>query len=147
VDEQTQAFLLARAYLLALAHPSVEKVFWYDFRNDTLTSRPYEQPAHNPHEGEFNFGLLRRAYPLDPAQATLRKPAFLAYRALAEQLAGLAPQEVLRDSADGVYWHRYARAAAASTCSGAPARARRSSWSAAAARPWCAPGTGASATC
>lgn len=108
VDEDTQAFFLVRAYLHALAHPSVEKVFWYDFRNDTWPSAPYEQPVYNAREVEFHYGLLRRAYPLDPARSDLRKPAFLAFRTMTEQLAGLSLREVARDGADGVYWHRYA---------------------------------------
>jgi hypothetical protein len=108
VDEDTQAFFLVRAYLHALAHPSVEKVFWYDFRNDTWPAAPYEQPAYNPREVEFHYGLLRRTYPLDPARGDLRKPAFLAFRTMTEQLAGLTLREVVRDGADGVYWHRYA---------------------------------------
>lgn len=108
VDADTQAFFLTRAYLQALAHPSVEKVFWYDFREDTWPTAPYDQPVANAREVEFHYGLLRRAYPLDPAQGGLRKPAFLAYRAMTEMLAGLSLREVARDGADGLYWQRYA---------------------------------------
>jgi hypothetical protein len=108
VDEDTQAFFLVRAYLHAIAHPSVEKVFWYDFRNDTRPGAPYEQPVYNRREVEFHYGLLRRSYPLDPGRGDLRKPAFLAFRAMTEMLGGLALQEVARDGADGVHWQRYA---------------------------------------
>jgi hypothetical protein len=108
VSEDTQAFYLVRAYLLALAHPSVEKVFWYDFRNDTWPHAAYHQPDTNPFEHQFHYGLLRRTYPLDPQRADLRKPAFLAFRTMTEMLGGLTLSEVARDGADDIYWHRYA---------------------------------------
>ncbi|HMQ31783.1 MAG TPA: hypothetical protein PKD53_13735 [Chloroflexaceae bacterium] len=108
VDPDTQAFFLVRAYLLAIAHPSVEKIFWYDFRNDTWPTAPYERPFYEPREVEFHYGLLRRAYPLNPASPDLRKPAFLAFRTMTEMLGGLALREVASDGADGIYWHRYA---------------------------------------
>ncbi len=108
VDEDTQAFYLVRAYLHAIAHPSVEKVFWYDLRNDTRPSAPYDRPVYDPREVEFHYGLLRRTYPLDPARADLRKPAFLAFRTMTEMLGGLALQEVARNGEQGLYWHRYA---------------------------------------
>ncbi|MBX0327005.1 hypothetical protein K2Z83_04825 [Oscillochloris sp. ZM17-4] len=108
VDEDTQAFLLVRSYLLAMAHPSVEKIFWYDFRDDTPPGTPYERPTTSPGEIESRYGLLRRAYPLDPARGDLRKPSFLAYRTMTEMLGGLSLQGVTLDGSDGVFWHRYA---------------------------------------
>lgn len=107
VDEDTQAFFLVRAYLHAIAHPSVEKIFWYDFRNDTRPGAPYERPVYNPREVEFHYGLLRRHYPLDANRPDLRKPAFLAYRTMTAMLAGLELREVARNGADGVYWQRH----------------------------------------
>ncbi|NNJ09532.1 hypothetical protein EKD04_004250 [Chloroflexales bacterium ZM16-3] len=108
VDEDTQAFLLVRTYLLAMTHPSVEKIFWYDFRDDTSPSTPYERPTTSPGEVESHYGLLRRAYPLDPARGDLRKSGFLAYRTMTEMLGGLVLQAVPLSDADGVFWHRYA---------------------------------------
>lgn len=108
VDEQTQAFFLVRAYMHAIAHPSVEKLFWYDFRNDTRPSAPYERPVYNEREVEFHYGLLRRSFPLDRERADLRKPSFLAYRAMTDLLAGLDLREVARDGAEGLHWYRFA---------------------------------------
>jgi hypothetical protein len=112
VDEDTQAFFLVRSYLQAIAHPSIEKIFWYDFRNDTWPDANYERPVYDDGEVEFHYGLLRRSYPLDPNRADLRKPSFLAYRTMTQMLAGLNLQEIARDgySADapGVHWFRFA---------------------------------------
>lgn len=112
VDLDTQAFFLIRAYVLAIAHPSVEKIFWYDFRNDTMPGAPYDRPVYNNAEVEFHYGLLRRTYPLDPNEGHLRKPAFVAYRTLTQMLAGLALQEVRSDGfmpgQEHVYWYRFA---------------------------------------
>ncbi|MEI8307708.1 MAG: hypothetical protein WCF99_11670 [Chloroflexales bacterium] len=108
VSEDTQAFLLVRTYLLAMTHPSVEKIFWYDFRDDTQPSDPYEQPTIAPNELESHYGLLHRTYPLDPARGDLRKPAFLAFRAMTGMLAGLYLSDIPFTNADGVFWQRYA---------------------------------------
>ncbi|NJM07972.1 hypothetical protein HC891_19945, partial [Candidatus Gracilibacteria bacterium] len=112
VDQDTQAFFLVRSFLQAIAHPSIEKVFWYDFRNDTRPGANYERPVYDDGEVEFHYGLLRRSYPLDPNRADLRKPAFLAYRTMTQMLAGLNLQEVARDGyatdAPGVHWFRFA---------------------------------------
>ena len=107
VAEDTQAHFLVRAYLLAIAHPSIEKVFWYGFRNDTAPAAPYERPIYADDEVEFHYGLLRRTYPLDPGRGDLRKPAFLAYRTMTEMLGGLTLRDVARNGADGVYWYRF----------------------------------------
>ncbi len=111
VSEDQQAQFLQRFYVLALAHPSVEKIFWYDFRNDTSPDAPYDQPRYNRAEHEFHFGLLRRTYPLDPNDPTLRKPAYLAYRALTGFLGGLQLEQTLADGQRAdlpkTYWYRF----------------------------------------
>lgn len=111
VSEDAQAFLMVRLYILAITHPSIEKVFWYDFRNDTWPGAPYDEPVYNDHEVEFHYGLLRRGYPLDPEWAGLRKPAFLAYRTLTQMLSGLWLSEI-RAEGDwqgwpGIYWYHF----------------------------------------
>ena len=111
VSEDQQAQFLTRTYIMALAHPSVEKIFWYDFRNDSAPGAPYDKPVYNEREHEFHFGLLRRTFPLDPNAPGLRKPAFLAYRAMTNELAGLALQQVVADGQRGdipnTYWYRF----------------------------------------
>jgi hypothetical protein len=107
VDADRQAFYLVRSYLLALAHPGIEKIFWYDFRNDTAPNAPYEQPVYNDGEKEFHYGLLRRHYPLDPNRADLRKPAFVAYRTMTDLLAGLVLNGTLSEGAGGLYHYRF----------------------------------------
>lgn len=111
VSEIDQALFLLRSYVVMLAHPSVEKVFWYDFRNDTDPTASYEQPHYDRRNYEYHYGLLRRAYPLDPQQPDLRKPAFVAYRTMTRVLAGLTFEQPLRDgSGDGVHLYRFANA-------------------------------------
>jgi hypothetical protein len=114
VNADTQAFFMVRSYIAAIAHPSVEKIFWYDFRDDSAPLAPYEQPAYDAGEVEFHYGLLRRSYPLDPARDELRKPAFVAYRAMAQLLGGLYLSDAPRDGRyagqPGVYWYRFAGA-------------------------------------
>jgi hypothetical protein len=111
VSEDQQAQFLARTYIMAIAHPSVEKIFWYDFRNDSAPGTPYDKPIYNDREHEFHFGLLRRAFPLDSNNPGLRKPAFLAYRPMTDSLAGLAIQQVAADGQRGdmpnTYWYRF----------------------------------------
>jgi hypothetical protein len=121
IDEDAQAFFLVRSYVLAMTHPTIEKYFWYDFRNDTDPNAPYEQPAYNDTEAEYHFGLLRREFPLDPNSPTLRKPSFLAYRTMTEMLGGLWLQEMVIDGDEpdeliinvnapeipGIYWYRF----------------------------------------
>jgi hypothetical protein len=109
VTHKQQALFLVRAYVLALAHPSVEKIFWYDFRNDNWPHDPYEIPSYDLYEINLHFGLLRRTYPLDPARSDLRKPAFLAYRAMTQMLTGMTLQEVRDEGVSGIYWYRFAR--------------------------------------
>ncbi len=111
VDPDTQAFFMVRLYILAITHPSIEKIFWYDFRNDTWPEAPYERPVYNDYEDEFHYGLLRRSYPLDPNQADLRKPAFLAYRTMTDMLAGAWLHEIVaegdRPEWPGVHWYSF----------------------------------------
>ena len=111
VSEDDQALFLARLYVMAMAQPNIEKIFWYDFRNDSTPVAPYDQPAYNDRESEFHYGLLRRAFPLDLNNPTLRKPSFLAYRALTGELAGLTIQEVIaegqRADMPNTYWYRF----------------------------------------
>jgi hypothetical protein len=111
VPEDRQAQFLARLYVLALAQPNIEKLFWYDFRNDSLPSAPYDQPVYNDAYHELNYGLLRRSFPLDPNDPTLRKPGFLAYRAMTGALSGLVLSEVAADGRRGdmpsTYWYRF----------------------------------------
>ena len=112
VSDDEQGQFLARTYVMAFGLPSVEKIFWYDFRDDTSPSAPYDQPAYNDTNHDFHYGLLRRSFPLDPNNPALRKPAFLAYRALTNELAGLTLQEVpangLRGDLPNTYWYRFA---------------------------------------
>ncbi len=111
VSEAEQAAYLQRMYVLALAHPSVEKIFWYDLRNDTAPSAPYDRPVMNRAEEQFHYGLLRRAFPLNPTAPDLRKPAYLAYRALTDALSGLPLETVVangsREGMPGVFWYRF----------------------------------------
>ncbi len=111
VSETDQAAFLVRMYLLAMSHPSVQRVFWYDLRNDTSPLALYDKPVYDPAEPEFNFGLLRRSFPLDPNRADLRKPAFVAYRTMTEVLAGMAADGVLASGDNpampGTFGYRY----------------------------------------
>lgn len=112
VSEDTQAFFLVRNYILAITHPSIEKVFWYDLRNDTDPNAPYHQPVYHDQEKEFHYGLLRRSYPLDPDRADLRKPSFLAYRTMTQMLSHLWLNEIRAEGNEpawpGVYWYSFA---------------------------------------
>jgi hypothetical protein len=112
VDPDTQAFFLVRSHVLALSHPSVEKIFWYTLRDDTNPAVPYEEPRIRRADPEQNYGLLRRTFPLDPNRGDLRKPAMLAYRTLTSMLAGLALAEVPADGRkpglEDVYHYRFA---------------------------------------
>lgn len=71
--EQEQAQYVARQALAHLAY-DVDLSIWYDWRND----------GDDPHEVEFNFGLVRQD--LSP------KPAYSASRVLVETLRGYAFQ-------------------------------------------------------
>ncbi|MBA3943605.1 MAG: hypothetical protein H0X37_03485 [Herpetosiphonaceae bacterium] len=111
VSEDDQASFMVRMYLLALAHPNVQRVFWYDFRDDSAPNALYHRPVYDDHEAEYHFGLLRRSFPLDPGSADLRKPSFLAYRTMTEVLGGLTMSGILHDGNDpampGTWAYRY----------------------------------------
>ncbi len=111
VSEADQAAYLQRTYVLALAHPSIQKVFWYDLREDTDPAVPYDQPATSQSESEFHYGLLRRSFPLNPDAPDLRKPAFVAYRALADALSGMRLETTYADGSQsgrpGIFWYRF----------------------------------------
>jgi hypothetical protein len=66
-----QAQMLVRTYLQSIASGVVEKVFWYDYRDDG------EDPSYNEH----NFGILHRD--LSP------KPAYAAFSVMTAVLEGL----------------------------------------------------------
>lgn len=72
VDERTQAQLLARCYLGAVASGACQNVSWYDFRND----------GNDPFYNEANFGVIRNDMTPKPA-----------YRALATVCRTLASGE------------------------------------------------------
>jgi hypothetical protein len=75
VDEETQANYMVRAFLLARASPSIERVSWYDFQND----------GEDPAEPEFNFGLVRKN--LTP------KPSYGAFKTMASLVRDLPVAE------------------------------------------------------
>ncbi|KAB8143989.1 hypothetical protein F8S13_08870 [Chloroflexia bacterium SDU3-3] len=108
LDQQAQ--FMVRLYVLAIAHPSVEKIFWYDFRND-MSSSVYDQPNYNSNEPEFHYGLIRRTFPLNVADPNLRKPAFLAYRTMAELLRGSYLKSTFANGRQpdlpATYWFRF----------------------------------------
>lgn len=111
VSEADQAALLQRMYVQALAHPMIEKLFWYDMRNDISSQTYYTQPEYDDTEEQFHYGMLRRTYPLNPDDSTIRKPAFLAYRALADMLGGMRLEAIRAEGANpgmpGLYWYRF----------------------------------------
>ncbi len=111
VPEMEQAAYLQRMYVQALAHPSIEKIFWYDLRDDTSADVPYDQPIYDQSEEQFHYGLLRRHFPLDIADATLRKPGYLAYRALTDVLGGMRLEAIVANGQHpdipGIFWYRF----------------------------------------
>lgn len=116
VSEQNQALYLVRGYILTLGHPSVEKFFWYDFRNDTSPFAAYDDPEYNRREAEFHYGILRRTYPLAVDDPTLRKPAFIAFRTMTGELGDLLLTGILADDrtpeTEGLFWYRFTGAGA-----------------------------------
>lgn len=111
VSETDQAAFMVRMYLVAMAHPSVQRVFWYDLRNDTDPNAPYDQPVLNNGEIQFHYGLLRRTYPLDPNRNELRKPIFAAYRTMTSIFQGMTFEGVLANGDNpampGTFAYRY----------------------------------------
>ncbi len=88
-SERRQASLVARTYLASLASGAVEKVAWYDFRND----------GPDPYYNEQNFGLLRDDF--------RPKPAYRALATLARTLGDARWTESI-DAGRGAYGARFA---------------------------------------
>ncbi len=113
ISEEEQAYYLVRWYALALQYPLVEKIFWYNFRNNLAYWTPYDKLIFDDTVPDWHMGLIRRTYPLNPDALSLRKPAFLAYRTMTNLLGGLEPIATLAagDRADlpGVYWYRFGK--------------------------------------
>jgi hypothetical protein len=111
VTAREQALYLVRFYALALSYPNVEKLFWYNFRNNMAVERPYNKPILDERNPDWNMGLLRRTYPLRAGDPTLRTPAFLAFRTMTDMLGGLQQTEQIArgDKPDlpAGYWFRY----------------------------------------
>lgn len=111
VSETDQAAFLVRMYLLAMSHPSVQRVFWYSLRDETSDRAAYDRPIFSQSEPEYHFGLLQRTFPLLPDQSNLRKPAFIAYRTMTDILTGMVPNGILADgdnpSMPGTFAYRY----------------------------------------
>lgn len=111
VSETEQAAFMVRMYLVAMAHPSVQRVFWYDLRNDTQPGSPYDRPVYDDKEVQFHYGMLRRSFPLDPKRGDLRKPIFAAYRTLTSILGGMQFEGVLTNGDNpnmpGTFAYRY----------------------------------------
>jgi hypothetical protein len=111
VSETEQASFMVRMYLVAMAHRSVERIFWYDLRNDTQPGASYDRPIYNEREVQFHYGMLRRTFPLDPGRGDLRKPIFAAYRAMTSVLLGMQFEGVLANGDNpgmpGTFAYRY----------------------------------------
>ena len=114
ISEQEQAYYVVRFYALALAQPRIEKVFWYNFRNNLAYWTPYDQLIFDETVPDWHMGLLRRSYPLKVGDPTLRKPAFLAFRTMTDLLGGLTQEEQVaagqRADLPSLYWYRYGNA-------------------------------------
>lgn len=89
VDENTQAQYIVRSHVLSLSE-GIEKIFWYDFKNDGL------DPAYNEH----NFGIVRNEG--DSKGKYAPKPAYVAYATMARQLTGKAFSHQ-EDIGEGIY--------------------------------------------
>jgi len=74
VSEEEQAKMLVRSYIIAIGSKLVEKVFWYDFRDDGMD-------ASDP---EANFGIIKRDF--------TPKKAYQAYKTMTSLLEGKTPQ-------------------------------------------------------
>lgn len=114
VSEQDQAYYLVRFYALALRAPKIEKLFWYNFRNNMAAQQPYDKVIVDARNPDWNMGLLRRTYPLRTDADQLRKPAFVAFRTMAGMLGGLMMTESIANGDRGdvpqLYWYRYGAA-------------------------------------
>lgn len=84
VTEDVGAAYLARAYIIVNSVSSEDKVFWYDFQNDT--------PPSNPSR-EANFGLIKHESEFYAAKQTL-----LSFTNVADKIAERKFAEVVRPS-------------------------------------------------
>lgn len=111
VSELDQAYYIPRLYALALQYPALERVFWYNFRNNLAYWTPYDKVLFDDTVPDWHMGLIRRTYPLNPEAANLRKPAFLSYRTMTDILGKLTMSEVIargdRFDLPQLYWFRY----------------------------------------
>lgn len=71
VDPEKQAQYAVRSHIVALSAGSVDKIYWYRFKN----------PGYDPDISEQNYGLLNAD--LSP------KPSYVAYRVMVSKLTGL----------------------------------------------------------
>lgn len=83
-SEAKQSAMIARTYMQALASGVVQKVFWYNFRNDGIDM------SYNEH----NFGIIRQDH--SP------KPACIAFRTMTQHLEGKKYVKAL-NAGSGVY--------------------------------------------
>jgi polysaccharide biosynthesis protein PslG len=85
-SEEEQASHVLRHYLCTIERPEIERVFWYDFRNDGNDVECFEH----------NFGLVNNDYSL--------KKAFRTYSAMTHKLAGCRFASVMeRDKGGWLY--------------------------------------------
>jgi hypothetical protein len=89
VSEVEQAQYIVRSHVVSLSE-GVEKIFWYDFKNDGLTK------TYNEH----NFGIIR--YDTDEKGKYSPKPAYVAYAVMTRQLTG-AKFVQKEEIGDGIY--------------------------------------------
>ncbi len=74
VSELDQAKMLVRTYIIAIGSKVIDKIFWYDFRDD----------GTDPTDPEQNFGIIKRDF--------LPKKAYNAYKVMTQLLEGKTPQ-------------------------------------------------------
>lgn len=74
VSEDVQARMLVRTYVIAIGSKLVEKVFWYDYRDD----------GNDPADPEQNYGIIKRDF--------TPKKAYQAYKVMTQFLEGKTPQ-------------------------------------------------------
>lgn len=86
--QRTQAELIARVYLSAIASGVEPRTFWYDFRND----------GADPYYFEHNLGILRHD--------NRPKAAFVAYRTMTSLLTGLGYQSPV-EASPGILAYRF----------------------------------------
>jgi hypothetical protein len=109
-DDAEQAAWMERFFLLVLTRPGVEKVFWYDFRDDVDHPGLYTEPVGNSSSNrEHHFGLLRRTYPLRFDDPNLRKPGYHTFIFLNQTLSSLSWQGTLADpyATENLGWQRW----------------------------------------